>query len=88
MASGPIILDCAHLHDANAGTVDRLLRLCLRARRHGSLLCLKNPNASLLELIDFCGVAAVLGVEPGRQAEQGEQPGRVEEEGDVGDPAV
>ena len=85
MAIGPIILDCARLTEPDARTIDRLLRLCLRARRNGSPVRVRNASDSLCELIEFCGAAAVLGVESGRQAEEGEQPGRVEKEGDVGD---
>ena len=68
MATGPITLDCAFL-GRDAGTVNRLARLQLMARRNGSRLRLTNGDERLLELVRFCGLAAVLGVEPGRQPE-------------------
>ncbi len=88
MTIGTVILDCARLNEPNAGTIDGIARLQLAARRNAVGLRLENANNSLLELIDFCGLAEVLRVESGRQAEQREQPGRVEEESDVGDPTV
>ena len=42
----------------------------------------------LVELLCFCGLGGVLGVETGGEAEQGEEPLGVEEEGDLGDPPV
>jgi hypothetical protein len=87
MALGPI-LDCACLENCDAGTIDRLARLQLAARRNGFSLELTNVDQALRELIEFCGVAAVLGVESEGQSEQGEQPGSVEEEGELGDPTL
>ncbi len=88
MAVRTIILDCARLQPPNAGTIHKLARLQLLARRHGGSVRLKNPSASLTALIDLCGLAQTLGIETGRQAEEGEEPGGIEEEGDVGDPAL
>lgn len=83
-----IILDCARLNDPDAGTIDGILRCLLAAQRHGVGLQLENTSDSLLALIDFCGLAELLPIESGRQAEQGEQPGRVEKERDVRDPPI
>jgi anti-anti-sigma regulatory factor len=90
MAVEIVIVDCARLDRPDAGTVDALARLRLAARQRGLRLCLEGAPASLLGLLDLCGLSEVLGLglEPGRQAEEGEEPGRVQEEGDVGDPAV
>jgi hypothetical protein len=68
MAIGPITLDCACL-GPDAGAIDRIARLQLMAKRKGSSLELKNVATGLLELMELCGLAATLGVEPGRQTE-------------------
>lgn len=83
-----ISLDCARLQSPNAGTIHRIARLQLVARRHGGFVRLENASAALVALIDLCGLAQTLGVETGRQAEEGEEPGRIKEEGDVGDPTL
>jgi anti-anti-sigma regulatory factor len=88
MARTAITLDCGTLQTADAADVDQIARLHLGLRRQGCALRLRNPSSSLQELIGFCGLAAVLGVEPGRETEEGEQPGRVEEEGQLGDPSA
>ena len=67
-------------------TVDALARLQLAARRLGFELRLCSASPELLELVDFAGLAAVLRVEPRRQAEQREQRLGVEEERQLGDP--
>jgi len=69
MTIGTITLDCAPMQEPDAGTIDRIARLQVAVRRNGGDLRLENANRSLLELIDLCGLAVVLGVEPGRQAE-------------------
>jgi anti-anti-sigma regulatory factor len=86
MVAGTIIVDCAQLELPSAGTIDGIARLQLAARRHGRRVRLENPSRSLLALIDLCGLAGVLGVEAGRQAEEGENSGGVQKEGDVRDP--
>jgi hypothetical protein len=86
MARTAITLDCRCLQASDAAEVDRIARLYLDLRRQGFELRLRNPTNSLEELIGFCGLAGVLGLEPGGQAEQWEEPGRVEEEGQLGDP--
>jgi hypothetical protein len=67
--------------------VDCLLRLQLQARREGCPLRLTAVPAELRELIDFCGVADVLGLEPRRETELREELG-VDEVVQPGDPAV
>jgi len=69
MTIGTIILDCAPMHEPDAGTIDRIARFQVAVRRNGGDLRLENANRSLLELIDLCGLAGALRVEPGRQAE-------------------
>jgi anti-anti-sigma regulatory factor len=86
MAKTAIIVDCGSLQVADAADVDRIARLHLCLRRQGFELRLRNPTSSLQELIALCGLADVLGVEPGRKAEEWEQPCRVEEEGQLCDP--
>jgi ABC-type transporter Mla MlaB component len=72
----------------DAGTVDTLARLGLTARRAGRELRLRHPSPALCELLDLCGLAGVLGVEPRRQPEQREQALGVEERVEMGDPPV
>jgi ABC-type transporter Mla MlaB component len=88
MAIRRIRLDCARLNEPDAGTIDEIARCLLAAQRNGIELRLENPSKSLLELIEFCGLAEPLRIEPGREAEQREQPGGVEKERDVGDPTT
>lgn len=83
-----VCLDCGPLKAPTATTVDQLARLHLAMRRHGCELELSNPNADLLQLIGFVGLAGVLGVESGRETEQREDPGGVEEECELADPSV
>ena len=72
---------------ADARTVDALARLQLAARRYGADLRLRHASGELRELLAFMGLADVLRVEPGGQAEQREQSAGVEEEGKLDDPA-
>ena len=72
----------------DAVTVDTLARLQLAARRVGRKVRLREASDELVELITFCGLRDVLGVEPRGQAEQREQSLRLEEERDLGDPPV
>ena len=64
-----IIVDCAQLDEPDAGTIDRIACLQLAARRNAIDLRLAHANRSLRELIDFCGLAEVLRVEPEGQPE-------------------
>jgi hypothetical protein len=65
--------------------VDTLARLALAERRLGRKLGLGEVPGELRELLVLTGLDRVLGVEPGREAEEGEDRFRVEEEGDLGD---
>ena len=86
MASRTVYLDCRCLQAADAAEVDRLARLHLALRRQGCELRLTNTSSWLLELVGFCGLARVLGVESGGETEEREEPRRVEEEGELRDP--
>jgi hypothetical protein len=88
MGTGTVILDCACIGDPDIGTVERIARLQVAARRRGLELRLSGAGARLVDLIAFCGLAGNLCVEVHREVEQREQPGRVQEEGDLPDPAV
>jgi hypothetical protein len=88
MRSARITLDCGPVTAPTGATIDQLARLQLEIRRRGCNLELRNANPCLLDLIDFAGLAEVLRVEAGRQAEEREQPGGIEEEGELGDPPV
>jgi hypothetical protein len=80
------VLDCGPLGAPTASTIDQIARLQLAVRRRGGRLELKDAGSELIDLIGFCGLAEVLGVEARRQAEEGEHPGGVEEEGELDDP--
>ena len=69
MTAGTIVVDCARLIQPNAGTIDAIARLTLSARQTGLGLRFDDPPPALLELLDFCGLSELLGVQPQRQAE-------------------
>ena len=73
---------------ADLGSVDRLARLQLAARRNGLDLRLTRVPAELEELITFVGLAEALGLEPRGEAEEREQRVGVEEERELGDPSA
>jgi len=83
-----VCLDCGLLDAPTAATIDQIARLKLAARRCGCELELSNARPTLVELLDFCGLAELLSVEMKRQAEQREEPGGVQEEGELADPSV
>ena len=68
---------------ADLGAIDALARL-----RVGRPLVLSCASAELCDLIRFCGLEGVLGVEREREPEQREDPGGVEEERQLGDPPL
>jgi ABC-type transporter Mla MlaB component len=68
--------------------IDALARLQLTARRHGCRVRLRQASPGLHDLLAFTGLADVVSVEPGGQAEEREDRFRVEEEGELGDPAL
>ena len=70
---------------ADCMTVDALARMHLAARRAGIELSVRHASTDLRELLDFTGLSCVLGVEPGRQAEEREDGFRGEEEGQLDD---
>jgi hypothetical protein len=86
MRSARIALDCGSISAPTARTVDQIARLHLTAGRCGCRLELTNSSPSLLELIDYCGLAEVLRVESKRQAEERKQLRCVEEERELDDP--
>jgi hypothetical protein len=86
MRSARIALDCGSVGAPTASTVDQIARLQLTARRCDCRLELTNSSPSLLELIDFCGLAEVLRVETKRQPEERKQLRGVEEERELDDP--
>jgi hypothetical protein len=73
---------------ADLGTVDRLARLRLAARRSGLELRLTRVPPELEELITFVGLAEALGLGPRGQAEERKERVGVEEEGELDDPSV
>ncbi|MEA2133227.1 MAG: hypothetical protein QOC68_1136 [Solirubrobacteraceae bacterium] len=83
-----LVCDVAALTHPDAGTVEALARLQLTARRLGRQVRLREPSRELRGLLDLCGLAEVLRVEPGRQPEEREQPLGVEERVEMGDPPV
>lgn len=82
-----VVLDCSAFAEAGAEHLERIARLCLRLKRRGCALRLANPGEGLLELIEFAGLASVLGVEASGEAEEREDSSRVQEEGELGDQA-
>ncbi len=72
----------------DAVTIDALARLQLAARRRGLEIRIRNASRELQELLAFFGLADVLRVEPGRQAEDREERLRVEEEAEFDDPSL
>ncbi len=82
-----IICDVANLREPDAATVDGLARMQLLAQRIGASLELRNARRELVDLLRLVGLAALLGVEVGRQAEQLEVCA-VHEEVDPGDAAL
>jgi hypothetical protein len=73
---------------AVAESLDALARLVLTARRQGLDLRLRHASGELQELLAFAGLAGVLGVETGGQAEEREERLGVEEERHLDDPPV
>lgn len=88
MSSRSIDVDCACVSTPDVGFIDRIARLQLAARNLGFQLRLVNVDQALLELVDLCGLAEPLGVEPERHPEQRKQSRGVEEESDLGDPSL
>ncbi len=71
------------------GLVDVLARLHLAGKRAGcTITAVHGAPPGLHELVGFCGLDAVLIVEPGREPIQREERGSVEEERALDDPAA
>jgi hypothetical protein len=68
--------------------VDRLARRQLEGKRQGRVIRLRRVPPRFGELLDLAGLSEVLGVEMGREAEQGEERLGLEEERHPGDPPV
>jgi hypothetical protein len=68
--------------------VDRLARRQLESKRQGRAVQLRTVPPRFGELLDLAGLAEVLGVEMGRETEQGEERLGLEEERHPGDPPV
>ena len=85
MRSAKITIDCGSVSEPTAATIDQIARLKLAACRSGCELEVRNASPFLLELIGFAGLSGVLGLEAGRQAEEGKQSCGVEEERELGD---
>ncbi len=85
---GTVYFDCGGLPRPTAATIDQVARLKLRAKRIGYEVELRNLEPELADLIGFCGLAGVLGVELQGQAEQRKQPCCIEEEGQLDDPSL
>ena len=84
---GRIVVDASALA-ADAVTLDALARFQLASRRRGLEARLRGASRDLLDLIAFAGLAAVLRVEPQRQAEEREQRLGLQEERELDDPPV
>ncbi|MEU9075887.1 STAS domain-containing protein [Kitasatospora sp. NPDC048538] len=95
-----LVCDLGALDAPDLAVVDALARLRLAAGRHGVGVVLRNAGGPLRELLAFSGLAALLpaaadppcltallGVQPGREAEQREEHVGVQEVGEPGDPA-
>ena len=78
-----VCLDCGPIDEPTAATIEQIARLKLAARRSGCQLELRNAKPSLLELIDFAGLAEVLRVEVQRQSKERKDPLGVEEKGEL-----
>jgi anti-anti-sigma regulatory factor len=83
-----IVCDLRGLAGVDADTIDAIARLQLAARRLGLELRLRHASGELRELLALAGLAEVLGLEPGGQAEEREDGVGVEEEGELDDPAL
>ncbi|MET8625738.1 STAS domain-containing protein [Kitasatospora sp. NPDC004669] len=96
--------DLGALSAPDLSVVDALARLRLAAARHGVGVVLLNASGPLRELLAFSGLSALLpgaadpldvaeladllGVEPGREAEEREEHVGVQEVGEARDPAL
>ncbi len=82
-----ITYDVSAITKPDEADVDALARLQLAARRSGASIVLRNATPALVDVLTAAGLAAALGVDVDRQAEQGERLG-TDEEVDRGDDAL
>jgi anti-anti-sigma regulatory factor len=83
MGARKLVLDCSSVPRGGLEQVDALAGLCVRLRRRRCGLQLTGVPDELRELIELCGLDAVLGVEPRGQAEEREVALGLEEEGQL-----
>jgi ABC-type transporter Mla MlaB component len=89
-----LVCDLDGLVEPDAAAVDALARLQLTARRHGVPVLLHRPSPTLVELLSFAGLNAVLArrlplrLKPWGEPEEREQELGVQEEGEPDDPAA
>ena len=86
MATGTVILNCARIGEPSLAAIDYLARIRLDLRRGECKVRLANCSEELKQLIEFSGLAEVLGVEVEWQPEEREQLRGVQEEGELADP--
>jgi hypothetical protein len=72
----------------DARAVEAIARRGLDARRERRCLQVRGASSELAELLAFCGLSLVLGVEMGRQPEEREDRRGVEEERHLDDAAL
>jgi hypothetical protein len=72
----------------DAQAVEAIARRRLDARREGRCLQVRGVSSELAELLAFCGLSFVLGVEMGGQPEERKERLGVEEERHLDDPAL
>jgi anti-anti-sigma regulatory factor len=61
---GRVVCDVSAIHDPDAVTVEALARMQLTARRLGGAIVLRDPCADLARLLDLCGLAGAVPLEP------------------------
>jgi ABC-type transporter Mla MlaB component len=70
-ATGVVDLHVASLGSCDLGTVDRLARCALEARRQGHRIRLVGASPELIELLALSGLTRVIPAAPGREADRG-----------------
>ena len=68
-ATGVVDVDLASLMACDLGTVDRLARFALEARRQGRRIQLVGAPPELVELVALSGLTRVLPAVPGQKAD-------------------
>jgi ABC-type transporter Mla MlaB component len=70
-ASGVVDLHVASLASCDLGTVDRLARCALEARRQGHRVRLVGASPELIELLALSGLTRVIPAAPEREPDRG-----------------